>query len=161
MKEKGEVLDKFDAAMGPVAVGNLFNISESAVRGIRAKSQQQALITRHFSNRHKQEDTPPAVVAERDEDDLFEYDNVAPEDWGNEFEGFVLADFSGARGEQRAALPDSRLQPAQLWPPRRESHPTLCRRSGTHFPAPHVTFVHAKRLTVSVSVSLVSDYQGL
>ena len=37
MKEKGEVLDKLDAGMGPVAVGNLFNISESTVRGIRAK----------------------------------------------------------------------------------------------------------------------------
>lgn len=36
MKEKGEVLDKLDAGMGPVAVGNLFNISESTVRGIRA-----------------------------------------------------------------------------------------------------------------------------
>ncbi|KAG0716673.1 hypothetical protein GWK47_009115 [Chionoecetes opilio] len=56
------------------------------------KSRQQALITQYFSNRHKQDDTPPAVVAERDEDDLFVYDNVAPEDLAKEFEGFVLAD---------------------------------------------------------------------
>ena len=40
MKEKGEVLDKLDAGMGPVAVGNLFNISESTVRGIRAKREE-------------------------------------------------------------------------------------------------------------------------
>ena len=31
MKEKGEVLDKLDAGMGPVAVGKLFNISESVL----------------------------------------------------------------------------------------------------------------------------------
>ncbi|XP_050706510.1 tigger transposable element-derived protein 1-like [Eriocheir sinensis] len=37
MKEKGEVLKKLDTGMGPVAVGNFFNISESTVRGIRAK----------------------------------------------------------------------------------------------------------------------------
>ncbi|XP_045103989.1 tigger transposable element-derived protein 1-like [Portunus trituberculatus] len=40
MKEKGEVLDKLDAGMGPVAVGNLFNISESTVRVIRAKREE-------------------------------------------------------------------------------------------------------------------------
>ena len=37
MKEKGEVLKKLDTGMEPVAVWNFFNISESTVRGIRAK----------------------------------------------------------------------------------------------------------------------------
>lgn len=40
MKEKGKVLDNLDAGMGPVAAGNLFNFSESTVRGIRAKHEE-------------------------------------------------------------------------------------------------------------------------
>lgn len=61
----------------------------------RMKKRQQALITRYFSNRDKREDTPPVVVAEKEDDDgdeLLVDDNVAPEDLGNEFEGFALAD---------------------------------------------------------------------
>ena len=58
-------------------------------------SNVSALITRYFSNRDKREHTPPAVIAEKDDDDGVELlvdDNVAPEDLGNEFEGFALAD---------------------------------------------------------------------
>ena len=63
----------------------------------RMKKRQQALITRYLSNRDKREHTPPAVIAEKDDDDGVELlvdDNVAPEDLGNEFEGFALADYA-------------------------------------------------------------------
>ena len=37
MKQKGEVLDIKEGGMSPKAVGKLFGINESTVRGIRAK----------------------------------------------------------------------------------------------------------------------------
>lgn len=35
MQDKGEVFNKLDAGISPLTVGNLFNSSEYAVRGIR------------------------------------------------------------------------------------------------------------------------------
>lgn len=40
MKVKSKVLDKLDARMGAVAIGNLFNISESTVKGTKVKHEE-------------------------------------------------------------------------------------------------------------------------